>query len=168
MVKVINFQVKQLPQLWVVGKALKVDMTMQQNPIPDFWGQCFKEGVFDVLENISDYHLDNSYVGWMGDWQNGDSKFTYLCGMLMKVNTPLPEGFIYREIAKCKVAISWIQGLEAEVYAQALELSEKELEANGYQAKCFDWCMELYNCPRFTQKNEDGEIILDYYLPLKA
>ena len=167
MVKVINFQVKELPRLWVVGKALKVDMKIP-NPIPEFWGQCFKEEVFNTLETLSQYHLDNSYVGWMGDWQNEDGTFTYLCGMLMKVNTPLSEGFTYREIAKSKVAISWIQGLEAEVYPKAHELSVKELEANGYQAKCFDWSMELYNCPRYTQQNDKGEIILDYYLPLKA
>lgn len=29
------------------------------------------------------------------------------------------------------------------------------------------WCMKLYNCPRFTTPMDNGEIILDYYIPCK-
>jgi hypothetical protein len=29
------------------------------------------------------------------------------------------------------------------------------------------WCMELYACPRFKRPDENGNVILDYYIPCK-
>lgn len=140
---------------------------MKENPIPAFWDKCFSDGTFTKLEELREYHIDKSYVGWMGDW-NTDNKFTYLCGMIMKPNTPVPEGFVYRDIPASTVATGWIQGLEKDVYSVAYDYTLKALEDQGYNVdEESPWCMELYNCPRFTSPMENGEIILDFYIPCR-
>lgn len=64
--------------------------------------------------------------------------------------------------------VGWIQGLEKETYSIAHEFTQKAMEERGYKAdEDAIWCMELYNCPRFTKPMESGEIILDYYIPCK-
>lgn len=167
MAKLANFQVDQLPEIRIIGKAIYPDMDMKENPIPAFWQECFRDGTFSKLEELEEYYMDSSYVGWMSDWGIEGDKFTYICGILMKSDTPVPEGFIYRDIAASTVAIGWIQGLEKDVYPVAHEFTEKAMEEQGYKLdQSANWCMELYNCPRFTTPMENGEIILDYYIPV--
>lgn len=165
MAKLVNFQINQLQDYRIIGKAIYTMMGIKENPIPSFWGKCFEDGTFEQLEEMDDYHIDNSYVGWMGDWKE-DGTFTYICGMLMKQNTPVPEGYIYRDVPASTVAIGWIQGLEKDIYPVAHEITQKAMEEKGYRADYGEgWCMELYNCPRFTTPMENGEVILDYYIP---
>jgi hypothetical protein len=46
------------------------------------------------------------------------------------------------------------------------KITQKVMEEKGYKVDATAyWCMELYNCPRFTIPMENGEIILDYYIP---
>ena len=49
----------------------------------------------------------------------------------------------------------------------AHELTNKAMEEKGYINDGFAWSMELYNCPRFTTPDEQGRIILDYYIPCR-
>lgn len=166
--KLVNFQINELPQMRIIGKAIYPNPKMEGNAIPAFWGQCFKEGTFDILDRMNEYHIDSSYVGWMGDWNN-DGSFTYLCGMLMKPDTPVPGGFVYRDVPASTTAVGWIQGPEKDTYPVAHELTQKALQEQGYVTdEDVPWCMELYNCPRFTQPMENGDIILDYYIPCKT
>lgn len=169
MAKLVNLQINQLPDIRIIGKEIYPDMDMQENPVPAFWGKCFGDGTFTKLEELKEYSIDSSYVGWMSDWSTGENKFTYICGMLMKPNTPVPEGFIYRDVPASTVAIGWIQGLEKDVYSVSHEFTQKAMEEQGCKLdEIASWCMELYNCPRFTTPMENGEIILDYYIPCKS
>lgn len=168
MAKLVNLKINELPKIRVIGKTVRLNLEMGNNPIPVLWEQCFNDGTFSILEKLMEHHIDSSYVGWMGDWNNGDGRFTYLCGMLMKPEAPVPEGFVYRDIPASTVAIGWIQGLEKEAYSVAHEYTQKAMEEHGYKAdEDALWCMELYNCPRFTKPMENGDIILDYYIPCK-
>lgn len=166
MAKLVSLQINGLPEVRIMGKAIYPIMDNNENPIPAFWGKCFNDGTFKKLEELKEHHIDSSYVGWMGDWDTSTGKFTYICGMLMKPGTPIPEGFIYRDVPASTVAIGWIQGLEEDVYSAAHELTLKAMEEEGYKIdESASWCMELYNCPRFTEPDENGEVILDYYIP---
>jgi len=42
------------------------------------------------------------------------------------------------------------------------------LTSLGYTNNDMTWCMELYNCPRFTEPDAQGNIILDYYIPIDS
>lgn len=166
MSELIEFQTRQLPVMRVIGKPVYPKMDMKDNPIPAFWGKCFSENAFLILENLSQYHLDSAYVGFMCDWSDGNEVFTYLCGMLMTPDCPVPEGYVYRDFPASTAAVGWIRGPEKDNYKVAHKLTQEELEKQGYRVdKAAKWCMELYNCPRFTEPKENGDVILDYYIP---
>ncbi len=169
MVKVIKFEVKNFPESRVIGKSIRPDMNKLnkgENPIPAFWEKCFSDGMFATLESLSEFHLDSAYVGWMGEWNDSDQTFTYLCGMLMKPDTPPPVDFCFRDIPETNVAVAWIQGVEPDLFQEAHQLTTKTLIEKGYQMNDnAPWSMELYACPRFTEADPDGSRILDYYIP---
>lgn len=155
MVELVKLEIKQLPAMRVVGKTIRPELGANENPIPAFWEKCFGDGTFTTLDGMADNHLDISYVGWMADWTAGDGKFTYICGMLMKEDTPLPDGFESRDVPASTVAVGWIRGPEKETYPVAHGLTQKALENEGYNVDdAAQWCMELYNCHRFTQPME--------------
>ncbi|MFY9166475.1 MAG: GyrI-like domain-containing protein [Limnochordia bacterium] len=166
MPRLVHFEVKDLPQLCVVGKAIQVPKEMESNPIPALWHQCFDDGTFATLETLREYHVAEDYVGWIGDW--GEESFTYICGMLMKPEVPVPEGFEGRILPAGRAAVAWIKGQEAEVLFAAHTVTMEALLGKGYEYdQAAGWSMELYNCPRYTEPDAKGELILDYYIPVK-
>lgn len=169
MAKLIKFEVDKLPKLYLVGKELRYNMEALMkgdNRIPAFWDKCFTDEVFSTLEKQSEFIFNNAYVGVMMDWDMGDGDFSYICGMLFNEGVTAPEGFVLREIEATKVGIGWIKGKDtADVCSNAHVLTEQEIKDVGLCTGKMKWCMELYNCPRFTTPDENGEIILDYYIP---
>lgn len=168
--KIIKCEIKELPKLFVVGKELLINMQEHKtnNRMGGFWQDCFADGTLSTLEEQADFVFEDAYVGFMADWDKVDGNFVYVVGMLLKEGFILPEGFVARELPSQSVAIGWIQGKDtADVCAPAHELTEKALTEQGYTSQGMAWCMEYYGCPRFTTPNENGEIILDYYIPCK-
>ena len=170
MSQLIHFEIKELPTVHLVGKEIRYSEEAHMkgdNRIPGLWDQCFSEGIFAQLESQADYLYDDSYVGVMLDWDKGDGNFSYVCGMLMKPGVSVPEGFICHTLEAAKAAVGWIRGKDtADVCSTAHAMTEERLKAEGHNCQQMRWCMELYNCPRFTTPDENGDIILDYYIPL--
>ncbi len=169
MAKLIQLEIKELGDWCVAGRPMQSQMG-GENPIPAFWDACFADGTFAKLEALGEQVLCPDYVGFMTDWMGGDGKFTYIVGMMMKPGFSLPregyEGFVSRPVAACTAAIGYIQGASTgDVCMNAHELTNAALEEKGYTFDGSTWCMELYNCPRFTTPDESGQIILDYYAP---
>ncbi len=172
MPELIRFEIAKLPEVLLIGKEIRHNMHEQMqgtNPLPAFWDRCFAENAFDPLEAQADFVYDASYVGVMIDWERGDGNFSYIVGMLMKAGAKVPDGYYGKTIPATDVAIGWIRGKSVpEVCAVAHESTERALREKGRACDGIKWCMELYNCPRFTEPDENGDIILDYYIPLDA
>ncbi len=166
MSKLIQLEIKELGEWCVVGKAIHPEMG-GENPIPAFWDACFADGTFSALEALKDWVLCSDYVGFMTGFAGDSSKFTYIVGMMMKPGCPVPEGgFVSYPVAPSSVAVGWIQGSSTQdVCLTAHDCTVKALSEKGRTADSFTWCMELYNCPRFTTPDDQGQIILDYYIP---
>lgn len=167
MAELIKFQVQRLPGVILVGKARtygQQNSVKGENGIPAFWGQCFENQVFDPLEQQQDFVYDPSYVGAMLDFKDGG--FSYVVGMLMKEGAQIPEGYFSRVLDAADIAVGWIKGGEAEVCAAAHSLTENAMRENGYASDRMPWCMEVYNCPRYTTPDENGDVVLDYYIPV--
>nr|WP_319540440.1 effector binding domain-containing protein [uncultured Methanospirillum sp.] len=169
MAKIIKCEVCEFPEVYVLGKQITVPVpnTPETNPIPKFWEECFSDDIFEHLMEHKEYLFNDAYVGWMSDYSEENGIFTYICGMLVKSDLTIQvDGFVSRTIEPATVGIGWIQGTSTpEVCFAAHSLMEKALTDIGYSCKNPVWCMEVYNCPRFTQPDENGNIILDYYVP---
>lgn len=169
MAEIIKFEIVALPLLKLVGKEIRygMDEHMKVNKLPGFWDQCFKNNIFAPLEAQAGCVYDAAYVGVMTDWERGDGNFSYIVGMLMKTDAVVPDGYAFRELSPTEAALSWIKGDDTtDVYAGAHGLTENALKDAGRGCKKMKWLMELYNCPRFTNPDENGQIVLDYYIPL--
>ncbi len=166
MAKLYQLEIKELGPWCIVGKAIQSQID-SENPVPAFWDVCFGDGTFAKLESMKDWVLCPDYVGFMTDWQGGDGKFTYIVGMMMKHGCPLPdESFVSRTVNPSTAAVGFIQGISTQdVCMNAHALTQHAMEERGCSAEGAAWCMELYNCPRFTTPDEQGQIILDYYIP---
>ena len=163
MAELVKIDFVEMPEVLVIGKTIEVDWTKihQENPIPAFWDECFKDGTFKTLEEQTDFIYNPAYVGYM-------TLHSYTCGMLMKMGCQEPgKGFTTHVIIPSKVAVGWIKGQKQDVFMNAHKVTETALEEWGYKynPKC-RWSMELYNCPRFTKEDDDGRIIMDYYIPV--
>lgn len=166
MSRLVNFQTKHMPAIRVIGKGIRMNMDMKENPIPALWEECFAKGAFKALEGMHGQIVEKDYVGLICDWSKETKAYTYICGMIMNSGCPVPEGFTYRDFPASAVAIGWVQGPEKDNYKDAHVLTLYELERRGFKTNDgAGWWMELYNCPRFTQPQPNGEVILDYYIP---
>jgi predicted transcriptional regulator YdeE len=167
--KLAKFEVKELPKLCVIGKEIRVKMSEvmgPNNPLPAFWEKCMSENVFETLEKTLNENIyDHAYVGFMT--MLNEDEFMYVCGMLMKPDTKTPEGFVKYDIDSFTAGIGWIQGKEPDIYKAEHTLVEEAVKTAGYKYDApKGWAMELYNCPRYTNPDENGDKILDYYMPI--
>ncbi len=127
------------------------------------WGEWFKNGWFEVLENHGQcipteaYEDGGAYIGLM-NCGNGD-EFEYLIGMLKPSDTDVPEGFVHLDFEGGELGVCWVQGKESDVYRNEGKC-QKMMTDNGYVISN-GWHFERYNHSRFTTPNENGEIILD-------
>jgi len=159
-----------MPAMRVVGKGMRPlfkDVQGPDNPLPKLWEQCFSDGTMAALDQLQDVSIDDAYVGWMAEWDESTQQFLYIVGKLVEPGTPVPDGFEHRDVAPCTAAVSWVQGPETSIYSQAHQLAEAAMKEQGYvyDSSAGGWSMELYNCPRFTNPDAEGRVILDYYLP---
>jgi predicted transcriptional regulator YdeE len=166
--KVVKFEIKELPQLCVIGKEISVKMSElgTSNPIPAFWEKCMSENIFETLEKIFDENIyDHGYVGFSK--MLNEDEFIYVCGILMKPDTKAPEGFVKHDIESFTAGIGWIQGPYPDIFKVEHILTEEAVKNAGYKYDITkDFSFELYNCPRYTNPDENGNRILDYYMPI--
>lgn len=168
MAELINFEIKRLQKVVIIGKEIRYDINLMRqggNPIPAFWGKCFEENIFAQLENQKDFIFNPDYVGLMYDFKRGDGMCSYIIGMLMKEEAKVPEGF-KAFVIDGDVAIGYIKGEEIDIYMNAHQLTEEAINKAGRSNLNMKWFMELYNCPRWTKVDGDGNRIMDYYIPL--
>ncbi len=126
------------------------------------WGEWFRNGCFDALEALipggpkSLYEDGDAYLGMMRDGENG---FEYWIGMFTPPDASVPEGYAHIDFPAGNLGVCWIYGKEDAVYMREEECADR-LTAAG-MAFTGPWCFERYGCPRFTEPDEKGNVILD-------
>ena len=165
MATLVKFDVRSLPALKVVGRAVRVRMADEMDdPVPELWSRCHGDGTIDELASLETF--DPSPVGWMGDVDARTSTFVYLCGVLLPADATVPEGFDVRDIGPTSAAVAWVQGDPDELVPVAQELTEQAMSDAGVAADdSAGWALELYDGTRFTQPGTDGAVVLDFYIP---
>lgn len=93
--------------------------------------------------------------------------FQYWIGVFLPTDFPVPAGYDSVTLEAGDVGVAWVYGKEPDVYTACCLACLRE---HGMEWTCDSdgakWCFERYVCPRFTQPDEQGNIILDlcYYV----
>jgi len=91
-------------------------------------------------------------------------------GMLFPADATVPDGFEALDLEPMDYAVCYLYGKQdsSDFYTMAAhQLCLEALQTQGYKRMENDWCFERYQCPRFTTPDENGNVILDYALPIE-
>ncbi len=165
MPSLLRFDVRALPALQVVGRAVRVRMADEMDdPVTELWARCHGDGTIDELETLDTF--DPSPVGWMGDFDAKTSTFVYLCGVLLPSGVPVPDGFDTRAIGPTTTGVGCVQGAPDELVPLAQELTERAMVEAGVAADdAAGWALELYRDGRYSEPGPDGQVAVDFYVP---
>lgn len=162
MAELVKIMRESVPALRFIGKRY----TKSDGAFSKKWGEWFQEGWFGVLESLGAApEHEGAYIGLM---RQAD-EFEYWIGMFFPLNTAVPEGFDFVDLPDCTLATCWLYGRSdtGELYGEAAHmLCVSQVEKEGWKIAETPWWMERYNCPRFTNPDEHGKVILDYCIQL--
>jgi len=164
MAEIINICKEHMPPVRLIGKRY-TDENRQNGGFGHLWGEWFQTGRFDTLEKLGKVEgIENGCVGFMRCYPD----FEYWIGVFLPPGTGVPDGFDYLDLAEGDTAVAWIKGSDDD--GSIYGMHDKCLKAfaeNGMTEYRTDgtgraFFFERYNCPRFTEKDEQGNVILDY------
>ena len=164
---------EQFPALRFIGKRYTNDDRVDGG-FGKQWGEWWREDKFTKMkEGAPSKPYDDATIGLMT--MRGDmSDFTYWIGLFFPSGTHVPEGYDFIDLPKSSIGIGWVRGNEenGEIFggpphaAVCKKLEEEnvgdfrnDIGGEGSDTYCF---FERYNCPRFTEKDANGNVILDY------
>lgn len=169
--ELVRFEIIKLPQIYIVGKELRYsDKALNEgdNRLPCFWDKCYKENIFAPLEMQSEYIFDSSPVGVFLDWYLGDGDFSHVVGLMMKEGVAVPPGYFSRELEEAEVALCWVKCKSlSDTRTVSFESAAKAIEECGRSFANMKWCIDLYHHTRSTTPDENGNVILDCYIPVE-
>lgn len=132
------------------------------------WTEWHEKGRFQELELLLTEEFNNSYedhgtyVGLMR-CKEGEP-FEYWIGMFLPKEAAVPEGFDYVDMEAGTLGVCWIQGPAEELFCNEEECGKWLLD-KGHEIVPDKngawWFFERYGCPRFTEEDKDGNVILD-------
>lgn len=167
MVEVVNTYKQAIPSLRFIGIKYG-DHDRVNGSYASKWDEWFESERFNKLESLltddfkSEYEDFNTNVGLMR-LKDGEP-FEYWIGMFLPEGTEAPEGFGFIDFAASNLGVCWLKGRIPEVYQNELQCANK-LTDEGYEILNDElgawWFFERYGCPRFTNPDEDGNVILD-------
>lgn len=168
--KLVKVEKASFPAVRLIGRRY-TEADRKDGTFSHKWGEWFARGLFSALEKLplpeKDCFCDGSYIGAM---RMLDGVFEYWIGMFFPPDAAVPEGYSHADLPENSLALFWIYGNEGsgELYGMSAErLCQAELDQRGWTRKADGWHFERYNCPRFTAPDAEGNVILDYGIPLE-
>lgn len=171
-IEVTNVYREHFPALRFIGKRYTNDDRGPDGGFGRQWGEWWAQNRFDTLmAAVPVAPYDDATIGLMT--MRGDmGGFTYWIGLFFPAGAAVPEGFDHIDLPESDIGVGWLRGNEenGEIYGgPPHEAVCKKLEEHGIGAFRNDitaadtYCFfERYNCPRFTKKDENGNVTLDY------
>jgi hypothetical protein len=65
---------------------------------PALWDKCRADGSINILRTLPNI-VPQSLIGWTGDYQPNDKTAGYMVGVFVPAFTPVPEGFVCKDIS---------------------------------------------------------------------
>lgn len=170
-IEVTKVYTEHFPALRFIGTRYTNDDRGVDGGFGKQWGEWWSNDRFTKLKAaVPSAPFDDSTIGLMT--MRGDmTGFTYWVGLFFPADAPVPEGFDFIDLPESSIGVGWVCGKEdtGEIYGSAHGEVCKKLEENGMGAFRNDvtgedtYCFfERYNCPRFTVKDANGNVTLDY------
>lgn len=164
MAEIVKIYKEHQPALRFIGKRY-TDADRLNGSFGHKWGEWFQNNWFSPLEELGEAdNIDNGYLGFMRCYPD----YEYWIGMFLPPDTKAPEGYKFIDLDAADIGVCWIKGKDEDgsIYGMHNECL-KQLGENGmdnYKTLTSEkaYFFERYNCPRFTEKDEDGNVILDY------
>jgi len=164
---------EQFPALRFIGKRYTND-DRTEGGFGKQWGEWWSNDLFTKMkEGVSCKPYDDATIGLMT--MRGDmSGFTYWIGLFFPSGSNVPDGYDFLDLPESNIGVGWVCGNEenGEIFggppheAVCTRLSEEkigdfrnDIAGEGSDTYCF---FERYNCPRFTEKDANGNVTLDY------
>ena len=131
-----TFGIFHLPQARVIGKEVRNGGSIG-NTAPALWNAVFSSGDAEILRTLP-HILKDSLYGWTCDYDPQTDTFNYMVCALTPADTPMPAGFVYRDIPETLCA----KGLYGEDMGKTLE----HIRDTGYETNWepYGWNAELY------------------------
>jgi len=171
MPEIIKTYKENLPSLRLIGKRYVNSDRDECGGYGAKWGEWFQKGWFEELEKLGiAKNIEGGYLGFMRcDGTRTEDGFEYWIGIFFPVGTDVPDGYEFLDVSAGSVGVCWIKGKDDDgsIYGMHQQCIEALKENNMgdffyYEDKKYLYSFERYNCPRFTEKDEQGNVILDY------
>lgn len=163
MVTILKTQRESYPQVKLIGKRYSDADRDASGTFAEKWAQWFQKGWFALLQSPCGLKgISEDYVGAMRCTEAG---FEYWIGILMAPEDQVPQGFEAVEIPAGDLGVCYLYGRDGSPDLFGMEAHEACLaawEAQGWKMSPEGWFLERYNCPRYTEPDEKGNVILDY------
>ena len=170
--KVTNVYKEHFPALRFIGTRYTNDDRDASGGYGNKWDEWIKSDRFTAMTLAAEaLPFTEDTIGLMT--MRGDmTGFTYWVGMFFPAGTDTPDGFNYIDLPESDIGVGWICGKDGEIFggppheAVCKRIEEdgigkfrNDIAGEGSDTYCF---YERYNIPRFTVKDADGNITLDY------
>ncbi len=165
--QIVNAYIEECPACRLIGRRYTPADSMQGS-FGHKWGEWWKQNLFAPLDALP--HLPIVGDSTMAAMRVVEGELEYWIGFPCHLDTPIPDGYEAAEFGPCRFAVLWLQGNEknGELYGLAAHKQCLErLREMDWKRRENDWCIERYNCPRFTVPDENGQVILDYCIAVE-
>ena len=166
MSELVSFEVRGFDATRLIGRQLTHSVEEGvPNPIPGLWQSMQEDGTLAFLKNLPERATpDPDLVGWMGDYNPATRTFAYMAGVLAGPGTPVPAGYVSRDIPGCEMAVGWIQGSDegGDLYTGAHDHTARAMQEHGfeYDDSKGGFEMEYYPDEKFAVPLSRGEKVL--------
>ena len=158
-----------MPKMKLVGKCYKEEDKVN-NTFAAHWCEWFQNDWFSPLRlagsgSEEPFEDCDALIG-LSRLKEGEP-FQYWIGVFMPMDAAVPAGYDSVALEAGDIAVCWIYGKEPDIYFHCcLDRLKEEGFSWGADKDGVRWCFERYVCPRFTQPDERGNVILDmcFYL----
>lgn len=157
---IVRVYTQSLPKTRFIGKRYTGEDSVNGS-FADKWEEWFENDLFSEIQNDYGFFEDaDAHIGLCRILQDGS--FEYWIGEFAPAGHPVPDGYLSIDFDAADIAVCWVKGKEPDIYFEDCTpaLKENNLEwktgADGIR-----YCFERYCCPRFTEPDEEGNVILD-------
>lgn len=154
-----QFEVFHLPACRIIGLLARSGGKLG-NTAPALWGEAYSSGRMDTLKALPSV-IPQSTFGWTCEYDPETDTFAYIVCVLTSKDTPVPDGFIFRDLPETCCA----KGLYGEDVMKTVERAN----AAGYGVnwEACGWNAELYLADEENQPPKADCTPWEWLVPVK-